>query len=289
VLHEPHELKRVKGAGAGTTGAHKVQLAFPAQNVVVPFKWKTMDGGWKPFWGRLDGVNNSPRKEIAVWKLQKLFLDPEDYVVPPSFAYCAALTNYFDPSAMATRDGSECVLGVLSLWLKGLELPDPLLDKERFGRDYAYAYYLSNLNLLTYLAEHHDGRLGNFLVWEDDARRQAFAIDNGVAFGDGFSGLWYNWFVRNWDKLRVPALRKESIDRLRKVREEDLEKLLGVVAQLELDDDGIFVNVPLGENLDPDDGVRIEGNVIQFGLNEDEIEDLWERIEDVDEGDVAVF
>ena len=66
-----------------------------------------------------------------------------------------------------------------------------------------------------------------------------------------------------------------------------------MVAQLELDDDGIFVNIPLGENLDPDDGVRIEGNVIQFGLNEDEIEDLWERIEDliedVDEGDVAVF
>ena len=253
-----------------------------------------MDGGWKPFWGRLDGVNNSPRKEIAAWKLQKLFLDPEDYVVPPSLAFCAKLANYyFDASAKATLKGSECVLGVLSLWLTGLELPEPLLDNERFGRDYAYAYYLSNLNLLTYLAEHHDGRLGNFLVSEDDARRQAFAIDNGVAFGDGFSGLWYNWFVPNWDKLRVPALRKESIDRLRKVREEDLEKLLGVVAQLELDDDGIFVNVPLGENLDPDDGVRIEGNVIQFGLNEDEIEDLWERIEDlieeVDEGDVAVF
>jgi len=51
--------------------------------------------------------------------------------------------------------------------------------------------------------------------------------------------------------------------------------------------------VPPGENLDPDDGVRIEGNTIQLGLSEDELEDVWERIkdliEDVDEGDIAVF
>jgi hypothetical protein len=77
------------------------------------------------------------------------------------------------------------------------------------------------------------------------------------------------------------------------VTEDDVTAALGVVSQLELDDEGVYVNVPPGENLDPDHGVRIEGDVIQFGLTDDEIDDVWERIEalieDVDEGDVPVF
>jgi hypothetical protein len=288
VLNHDHVVKARSGAGAGTTGAEKVEIQFPDADVTVPSKWKRMDGAWKPFWGRLDGINNSPRKEIAAWKIQQLFLDPEDYVVPLSLAYCGPAKSPSREEA-PTRAGTNCVLGVLSVWLNDVELPEPLLDNERFNRDHAYAYYLANFNLLTYLIKHHDGRSGNFLVSTDDARRQVFAIDNGVAFG----GIFYNWFAENWNSIRVSALRKESIDRLRALREEDVEKLLGVVAQLELDDDGVYVNVPPGENLDEDDGVRIEGKVLQLGLTEDEIEDVWERIEDliedVAEGDVPVF
>jgi hypothetical protein len=271
----------------------EVKLGFPEDDVIITFKWKEMDRGWKPFWGRLDGVNNSPRKEIAAWKIQQLFLDPEDYVVPLTLAFCIPLDAYFHASAKPTQKGSKCVLGVFAMWLDDLTLPDPVLDNERFNRDYVYAYYLSNLNLFTYLVKHHDGREGNFLVSKHAARPQVFSIDNGVSFGDSFNGLFYNWFVSNWNSLHVPALRKESIDCLRQLREEDVIDLLGVVAQLELNEDGIYVNVPPGENLDPDAGVRIEGNTIQLGLSEDELEDVWERIEDliedVDEGDVAVF
>lgn len=279
------------GAGAGTTGAKKVEIRFRSTGHVVPFKWKPMEGAYKPFYGRLDGVNNSPRKELAAWKIQELFLDPEDYVVPFSIANCVPIEDGegSEEGATSTLSGTHCELGVASVWMKDVTLPDPLRDDERFNRDYTYAYYLANLNLLTYVIKHHDGRPGNFLVSKDDARRQAFAIDNGVAFG----GTFYNWFARNWNDIRVPALRKESIDRLRKLTEEDVEKLLGVVAQLELGDDGVYVNVPPGENLDDDDGVRIEGKVLQLGLTDDEIEDVWERIEDliedVDEGDIAVF
>ena len=181
------------------------------------------------------------------------------------------------------------MLGVLSLWLQDVTLPRPLLDNARFRSDPTYAFYRANFNLLTYVIKHHDGREGNFLESKDEARPQVFAIDNGVAFG----GPWYNWFVPNWSEIRVPALRKASIDRLRKVGEEQLHEFLGVLAQLELGDDGIFRNVPLGDNLDDDDGVRLEGNTLQFGLTEEEIDDVWERIEDliedVDEGDIAVF
>ena len=40
-------------------------------------------------------------------------------------------------------------------------------------------------------------------------------------------------------------------------------------------------------------GVRLEGKTLQFGLTDDEIEDVWERIEDliedVDDGEIPVF
>jgi hypothetical protein len=181
------------------------------------------------------------------------------------------------------------VLGVLALWLEELKLPNPLLDPVRFDSDYVYAYFMSNLNLVTYLMKHHDGREGNFLVSTIPNRRQVFAIDNGVAFG----GIWYNWFVANWNSIRVPALRKESIDRLRGLTEQDFHDALGVVAQLELDDDGIYRIVDPGPNLDDDDGVRREGKILQLGLTDDEIEDVWDRvedlIEDVDDGTIPVF
>jgi hypothetical protein len=295
ILHTRHELQNTTGAGAGTTGAEKVVLAFPDDGLVVDFKWKLMDPSWKGITERLDGINNSPRKELAAWKIQQLFLEPEDYVVPFTVAYCVPLADATEKSRKQgpTLDGSQCLLGVAAVWLNDLTLADPLLDPKRFDRDYVYAYFMSNLNLFTYLAKHHDARSGNFLVSKDDARRQAFSIDNGVSFGSGFSGLFYNWFVANWNSIRVPALRKESIDRLRGLKQADVTAALGVVSQLERDDAGIYLNVSPGENLDPGRGVRIEGKQLQFGLTDDEIEDVWERIEDliedVDDGDLPVF
>jgi hypothetical protein len=48
-------------------------------------------------------------------------------------------------------------------------------------------------------------------VLTDDARRQAFSIDNGESFGS-----WpHNLFAQSWDVIIVPALREGSIDRLR--------------------------------------------------------------------------
>ena len=280
----------------GTTGAMVIEIHNRTRDMTVKVKWKSMI---PPRWvdslpfapGMLDGVNNSPRKELAAWQIQQLFLDPTDFVVPTSFALCLPISDATKviSNAKPTLAGSECVLGLVSLWLEDVTLPDPLLDDERFRRDPVYAHYLANFNLLTYLIKHHDGRVGNFLVSKDDARRQVFAIDNGVAFG----GIWYNWFVSNWSDLRVPALRKESIDRLRKLTEQDLHDALGVVSEGRLNEHGYFVAVEPGPNIDKDRGVRYEDGRLQFGLTEDEIEEVWERIEDliedVDEGDIEVF
>src|SRR5690242_192165 len=43
---------------------------------------------WKPAAPGGDGYNHSPRRELAAYALQKLYLDEGDYVVPPTVARC---------------------------------------------------------------------------------------------------------------------------------------------------------------------------------------------------------
>jgi hypothetical protein len=245
---------------------------------------------WKDAPPDLDGVNNSPRKELAAYAIQRIFLDPADYVVPAAVARCEPIETYRERHklASATVEGTNCVLGVLSVWVTHVTVPEVLYDEERFRSDYQYAYFMSNFNLLTYLIKHRDGRDGNILVSEDDSRREVFSVDNGIAFGARI----FNYFVPNWYKLRVAAVRKDSIDRLREIRREDLD-FLAVVAQLEVDDEGILRAVPPGPSLAPDDGAVARDGTVQFGLTTSEIDGVYARIQAliqaVDEGRVPVF
>ena len=284
LLEAPGKVRGEEGAGGGTTGAEELKVRFFKDDVTLAVKWKEMPPG------KLDGINNAPRKELAAYAIQPLFLAPEDYVVPTSVAHCIPLDDYsaHHPQAKASLEGTSCVLGLGSVWIKDVTLPEVLFDDALFRQDANYAYFMANLNLLTYLIKHHDGREGNFLVSKDAKRRQVFAVDNGVSFG----GLFYNWFVANWNSIRVPALRKESVEKLRQLERRDLDGL-GVVAQLELDERGIYQNAKLGENLGPMKGVRIQGNVAQLGLTESEIDDVYQRMEDlirdVDAGKLQTF
>jgi len=270
-------------AGRGVTGARRLGIELPETGEELQAKWKPMPR-------RLDGINNSPRRELAAYQVQKLFLDSENYIVPTSSVRCIRADEFIDSKRHRTPTipGTNCELGVLSLWLEQVKLPEPLFDEDRFAQDSVYAGYLADFNLATYLMKHKDGRRGNFLASTNDADRRVFAIDNGVAF----SGILFNWFVPNWKKIRVPALRKASVDRLRKLEPKDIEPL-GIVVQLEWQDHHGVQVVPPTVNIDPDDGVRSDGQTIQLGLDEDEIENLWERIEhlieDVDDGKIKVF
>ena len=196
-------------AGGGTTGAEERVVWLPDLGEDVKLKLK-------PVPGDLDGINNAPRKELASYLIQRLFLDPEDFVVPTTFTYCVDMESWrreHGASAKPNVDGLRCVLVVNALWMKDVTLPDPLYDEERFLTDPTYAYFLSNFNLFTYVVGHRDGREGNFLVSKDDARRQIFAIDNGSTFNP-----WgYNYFVPNWDVIRVAAVRRDTVERLRKL------------------------------------------------------------------------
>ena len=271
-------------AGAGVTGAHKVALYSPTLKKQFLVKWKEVPRGFESW-------NNSPRREIAAYAIQKLFLDPEDFVVPPSVMRCAPLDEYravIDKGAKASLDGSNCVLGNLSLWLDNVTRGKPFYDPKRFATDANYALRMANFNLLTFIIDHKDGRASNFLVSKDDGDRRVFSVDNGISFD-----AWlFNYFVNNWDDLRVPALSKTAVDRLRKVRREQIEAL-GVLAELHLSDGGMLEPADFSPPIDKDKGVRTREGVIQFGLTADEVDDVREQIKEVidgvDDGEIPVF
>jgi hypothetical protein len=270
--------------GEGVTGAFKDVVFFPARGVEITVKWRPVPDG------DADGWNNSPRKELAAYAIQKWFLDPADYVVPTVAARCIPLDKYRKrhPEARASIAGTRCVLVVAAVWLENVRVPETLYDAKRFSEDAVYAYHLANFNLLARLIDHRDGRRGNILVSADPAKPRVFAVDNGIAFDPKM----YNVFVRNWDEIRVPALPRTSIDRLRRVTGTDLERL-GVLLEMRADRDGVLQHVPVGANLAPSKGSRVGGGSIQLGLTQSEIDGVGERLrqvlERVDAGKLAVF
>jgi hypothetical protein len=275
--------QEVKRTAHGMTGAFYVVSYDEVSGKEIELKFKKVVPGW------VDSFNTSPRKELAAYEVQKLFLDPEDYVVPTCLAFCVARERYLKFGyAAASLEGTDCILGLASTWMVNVNIPDKLYDEPRFLEDPTYAYYMSNFNILTYLIQHRDARVGQFLVAKDDKRRQVFSVDNGISFG-----FWpYNFLIQQWDEIHLPALRKDSIERLRKVKRQDLD-FLGVIAQLELDENLVLKPVPVGENLDPKVGAKYEDGTVQFGLTTSEIDDLWERIQtliaEVDAGKIQAF
>jgi hypothetical protein len=275
-----------EGAGSSTTGARKLEIRITDHDADIKLKMKK----FPPF---LDGLNNSPRKELAAFAIQHFFLDPVDYVVPTFGVRCISMKTW-EARGMGIPvrlEGTECSLVSYAFWLKDVTLPDPLYDKQKFSTDARYAYNLANFNILTHLVDHHDNRLGNFLVSKDEEDRRVFAIDNGTTFGP----ILYNWFYppnSSWRKIKVPAIPRQAIDRLRKLTEEDLQSL-AVIVQMEADSEGRLLIEEPGEPIDEEKGVSVRGTTLQLGLTDDEIEDVWERIEDlledVDDGEIGVF
>jgi hypothetical protein len=280
----PIQFLEAKPTDTGVAGAFKADVEFPPDPREVEVKWKPVSAG------DMDNWNNNPRKEIAAYAMQKWFLEPRDYVVPTTALRCVPLNAYqrVDPKARPQIEGTTCVLGMLALWLEHVKVPEPLLDRERFARDYAYAYHMSDFNVLTYLIRHRDGRAGNILVADDDTNRRVFAVDNGISF----DGLVYNFLVDNWDTIRVPAVRREVIDELRDVDREDLEHL-GTLVELRADKTGVLRAVRSTSPIDPTKGVRVQGGRVQMGLTQSEIDGVATRIRDlirmVDSGELATF
>lgn len=245
----------------------RVTIAFPDSMVMIT-KWAMVAPGGEDF-------NNSARHELAAYAIQKLFLEPDDYVVPPTVIRSFDLAYYrgIDSTATATFSRAPAsTLVVLQYWLSNVSA-DSVFNLARFERDTAYARHLGNLNLLTHLIRHNDENTGNVLVSANPANPRLFAVDNGLAFDHQQSILG-----AAWRELRVPAVPAYTVAKLRKIRREDLDRVLAVVAEFRIDQEGRLVRMPNGPNLNRGQGIRIKDQRVQFGLTQLEIRGVEDRL-----------
>jgi len=236
-----------------------------------------------------DTFNNVPRYDLAAYELQKLYLDPPEYVVPPTALRMVPLAELrkYSPDVEATFPGTTEALAVVQYWLHDIRVVADVLDAAMFEADPVYARHIGQLNILTYLIRHRDSNAGNFLIGRSKPGARVFSIDHGVAFAsiDGDRGML-------WKDLRVHKLPADAVARLRAITSDELAARLGVIAQWRRQD-GRYVPVPLGANLAPTRGVRRSGDELQMGLTSAEIDDvdrLRQRLlAKVDAGDIAIF
>lgn len=247
--------------------------------VTVKFK-KAATGG--------DSPNNKPRFEIAAYRLQKLFLDPPDFVVPPTTACGFPLKTYqqYYSQAEPTFKGTSSVLCTIQYWLSNVTKLTGI-DKSRFESDSLYAYHIGNLNIFSYLVRHYDSNPGNFLISTDKKNPRAYVVDNGIAFGDSYGNRGHQW-----KDILVDRLPKSTVQRLRQITLDDLTGALTTVAQYEIKN-GQLIAVPPGKAVLAYKGVRFNKNFIQFGLRSREIEGIYNRLltllAKIDRGEIQVF
>jgi len=272
------EISRPKAKGDITL---KAELSFSGE---PPYrvKLRRAEPGAEDF-------NNRPRYDLAAYELQKLFLDPAEYVVPPTALRMVPLADLrpYAPEAKPTFKGSDDVLVVLQYWLQEVQVIADVYDAGRFAADPVYARHIGQLNVLTSLIEHGDSNVGNFLISRAEEGARVFSIDNGVAFAFNESDRG-----RLWQDLRVDRLPAETVERLRGITEDELHRRLGVLAQWELQD-GRWVAAAPGENLAPGRGVRRDGNTVQVGLTRSEVADVGRNLrrllKDLDSGKIKTF
>lgn len=218
--------------------------------------------------------NNEPRYELAAYKFQQFFLDSSEYVVPPSVIRPFSIDQYkkYDPRVKPTFKRTNAVICLLQYWLQNVSTKN-VLDLERFEMDSLYAKHFANLNLFTYLIRHSDSNEGNFLISTIPDNPRIFSVDNGLAFGDHYSKLGFKF-----RKLIVKQFPKTTVDRLKQLSYSELVEALSVVAQFKISE-GNLIAVPPTKPINVNKGVRRSADIIQFGLTQHEIHDIWLRLE----------
>lgn len=279
LTRENFEVLQMRGARFENDATKRALLKF--DNALIQVKWKKAARGGQ-------AVNNQPRYELAAYELQKLFLEPEDYVVPPTAVRCLPMGRYpkTESQASPTFKNTSYVFFALQYWLENVSNKFKF-DKKRFKSDPTYARFIGNLNIFTYLIKHSDSNVGNFLISVAPSDPRVFVVDNGLAFGDIVSDRGFVW--RN---IRVKRLPNETIERLRNITQADLENSLGVVAQFGAVD-GHLIPTLATQNLNGKKGVRQKDGVIQFGLTSREIKRVYSRLKKllqrVDSGKIKTF
>jgi len=304
---DPQEVERaladrdlqILGAGStpqGIQGARVLTLASqgPSGRVVFRAKWRTFDSS--------DDLNR-PRKEVLAHAVQKLFLDPDQWVIPPAAGHCFPLESYrktVDPRALATYAPSTCVAGVLSYWMEGSQGLDdaegddwiPSEELQEIPREPDRGLYdsVSDMNLACYLISHGDSHPQQFVVTREADASRVYVVDNSISFSAYRNPSLPKEYV--WANILVPSLRKESIDRLRSLGREDLDRL-AAVEQYALEDGQLVAVPPSRPGKRTESAFRWVNNQLQMGLTHPEIVVIEERLialfDRVDRGSIRLY
>jgi len=244
----------------------RVDLAFDDGTVILT-KWAPAPRGGEAF-------NNVPRYEVGAYEVARLILDESEIVVPPTVMRAVSLDWYrtLTRDVDATFRRSRSVVVVLQSFVNFVT-DEGVWDEDRFDSDPAYARNWANANLLTYLIRHNDSNTGNLLISSFASNPRIFAVDNGVAFNsiDSDRGT-------RWRSLLVDRFSESTVAHLRTLTEDQFHERLGVLAQWEIRDEEL-VPVPPSANIDARRGVRERDGQVQVGLTDDEIDDVWYRLE----------
>jgi hypothetical protein len=252
----------------------EAQISRPKAKGDITLRAEVSFGGSPPLQVKLrksepgaEAFNNVPRYDLAAYELQKLFLDADEYVVPPTALRMVPLDDFkrYSPDVQRTFAVADQVLGVVQYWLNDIKVIADVYDAQRFADDAVYARHIGQLNVLTFLVSHRDSNVGNFLIGRDAKGARVFSIDHGVAFASADSDRG-----ELWRALRVNTLPADTLERLRGITLQILTERLGVLAEWKLSS-GRFVPTPAGRNLSARHGVRLRGDTLQLGLTTAEI------------------
>jgi hypothetical protein len=234
-------------------------------------------------------ARNSPRRELAAYAVQKLFLEPGEYVVPPAAAHCFPLAEYrkmVSRAADPTFAEVPCVYGILSYWLEDVQsLADAreagwfhgqyrhAFDPQLYAANPAYRDSISRVGMLTYIIGHADSHAKNFVITTDSAAPLVYSVDNSLSLGLKKNPKLDE--THDWSELKVPSLPEAAVERLRK----SVDRLdeLGVVTELEPRNGGLVAaERPRGQP--SADGMEWVDGTLRVGLSVSEIGDLKVRI-----------
>lgn len=273
---------------SGSQGAKilTVRSRPPNESVVFRVRWRAQS---------TSGLINEPRKELAAYAVQKLFLDADEIVAPPTAAHCFPLAEYrrFAPDEKASFAHLDCVLGFATYWLEGVKTVEGareddwlgedsgILDEKRFDDDALYRASLARANLLTYLINHGDAHSKQFMLERTPRGLRAYVVDNSIAFLSIKNPMLL--LREDWSKIQVPALPRLAITRLKELTERDLARL-GTISELEIHGRQLSSRKDFDRAASAaNDGSEMSwhGSRLRIGLTTGEIELVASRIRDL--------
>ena len=261
----PIELISLEPTSQGVAGALKAKIAFPDDGRQLEVKWKVAP---RRHAGQLEqqsaqGARDATSCSAGSWSPRTTSCPPSPCVRVPIAAY-----RRLDPKADAHCRRHAAASS--ARWRCGCSTPRcPSVSTipARFATDPVYAYHLSNFNVLAYLVAHRDGRPGNILVADTTPTAASSPSTTASASADWI----YNFLTTNWHVIRVPAIRREVVQRLRALDRGALSALATLV-ELQSTPTGFCVRPrPAHRSIRIAAYASLAGRV-QFGLTTAEIE-----------------